>query len=64
MPDPDPPACLYQFVPLPTPLRRPEPLAELPAGHYEGYYYDDGEDAGPADAFAGHGGPDETAIPG
>ena len=46
---------------LPTPLRRPEPLAELPAGAHEGYYGDD-EDDEPADAFAGHRGPDETAM--
>ena len=34
--------ALYQFVPLPTPLRAPEPLAELPAGHYEGDYSHEG----------------------
>lgn len=41
---------------LPTPLRRPEPepLTALPAGHYEGYYGeagDEDQDADPADEF-------------
>jgi hypothetical protein len=56
---------LYQFFPLATPLRRPEPgpLAALPAGEDGGYYpegYFDGvpgptdeDDHEPADTFPG-----------
>ena len=49
---------------LPTPLRRPDAeLAALPAADgYEGYYPEADEDDEPADAFAGHRGPDETAM--
>jgi hypothetical protein len=47
---------LCQVVYLPTPLRRPDPgpLAALPAGHYEGYYGDEG-DGGPRGCDCGPG---------
>lgn len=62
--------ALYQFFPLATPLRRPDPLSVLPPGvamelpaaeAYEGFY-GEADDDGPADAFPGHQGPDDTAI--
>lgn len=69
-----PPHSVYMYEPRIPPrvlAAASTPLAELPAGEpgplpsgaYEGYYEEPGgEDEEPADAFAGHRGPDETAI--
>lgn len=69
-----PPHSVYMYEPRIPPrvlAAASRPLAELPAGEpgplpsgaYEGYYPEPGdEDSGPADEFAGHRGPDDTAI--